>query len=133
MNEVRIDKRALSHERLRVYGIAIRFLSFTVHTLERTPKGYASLTDQWRRAALSIPLNIAEGAGKASRADSARFFTVARGSPMECGAIIDACAILGLLRQDEVGQGKQMVVSLAAMLSTLSRREVRDRSPMRET
>ncbi|MFN0248337.1 MAG: four helix bundle protein [Kofleriaceae bacterium] len=54
--------------------------------LHRIPKGHADLVDQLRRAAQSIPQNIAEGAGKTGRADKARYYAIARGSAMECAA-----------------------------------------------
>lgn len=43
-----------------------------------------SLVTQFRRAAVSIPANIAEGFRKASRADKARFLNIAQGSLEEC-------------------------------------------------
>jgi four helix bundle protein len=42
------------------------------------------LTSQFRRAAVSIPANIAEGFRKKSRMDKARFFNIAEGSLGEC-------------------------------------------------
>ena len=47
------------------------------------------IVDQLYRAALSIPLNIAEGAGRYSKPDKRNFYTIARGSVFECTAIID--------------------------------------------
>jgi hypothetical protein len=52
----------LSFQRLDVYRCAIEFLALAIDLTTRLPKGYASLADQFRRAALSGPLKIAEGA-----------------------------------------------------------------------
>jgi four helix bundle protein len=42
------------------------------------------LSHQMRRTAVSIPANIAEGFGKRSRAEKARFLNIAEGSLEEC-------------------------------------------------
>src|SRR5690606_11885941 len=47
------------------------------------------VSNQLGRASLSVPLNIAEGSGKFSKADRKNYFTTARASVFECVAIID--------------------------------------------
>ncbi|MEN8791197.1 MAG: four helix bundle protein [Lentimonas sp.] len=42
------------------------------------------LISQYRRASVSIPANIAEGCGKRTAADKARFYNIAQGSLNEC-------------------------------------------------
>src|SRR5262245_8942501 len=70
----------LDHERLDVYQRAIEFLAIAFAVADRIPRGYASLADQLRRAAMSIPLNVAEASGKLDGPDRRRFHAVARGS-----------------------------------------------------
>jgi four helix bundle protein len=109
----------LSHENLRVYQSAIRFLSYTTALSRNLPRGSSELKDQLGRAALSICLNIAEGAGKVGRADSGKYYAIARGSGLECGAVLDACGVLGLVGKDEVEEGKRILVPVVGMLSKL--------------
>jgi len=45
--------------------------------------------DQLGRASFSVPLNIAEGSGKFSKADRRNYFTTARASLFECVAVLD--------------------------------------------
>jgi four helix bundle protein len=110
----------LYHEKLDVYQLSIQLTAKSVIISESLPKGYASLADQLRRASMSIPLNIAEGVGKPSPADQARFHAIARGSAMECGAILDVVRVLQG-SADSLDRAKELVVRIVEMLTKMCR------------
>ena len=68
------------HERLDVYSLALDLLVLADDTIEHLPRGRSHLADQLGRAATSIVLNIAEGAGKFSKPDKRRYYLTAVGS-----------------------------------------------------
>jgi len=106
--------------RLDVYGCAISFFKLAIPLTERAPTGYHSLNDQLRRAAVSIPLNIAEGSGRFDR-DERRYFLIARGSALECAAILDVLEALGAASSAEVAQAHDLLERIVSMLTKLSK------------
>ena len=82
-------------------------------------KASAALRDQFERASVSIVLNIAEGAGRRSKRDKARFYSIARGSAMECGGVL---AILSARQIAECESARKLLVRVVQMLSALERR-----------
>ena len=56
-----------------------------------------SLVDQLRRAAISVPSNIAEGAGRGTNQDALRFLYIARGSLCELRTQVEVMQEAGLL------------------------------------
>ena len=84
-------------------------------------RGYAHLADQRRRAATSSPLNIAEAAGRTSEADAARHYAIARGSSMECAAVLDALKVLSAVEQDRYARAMELLEREVAMLTKLCR------------
>ena len=113
------DLPKLSHERLDVYQKSIQFLALATTVMASLPRGYGELVDQLKRAALSVPLNIAEASGRTGSKDNAKHFSIARGSALECGAIIDACRTLQILDQTTFVAAKRLIVAEVAMLSKL--------------
>ena len=69
-------KWALDHEKLDVYQVAIEFVVLADEIVENLPRGRAYLSDQLHRAALSIALNIAKGAGEYAIEEKARFYRI---------------------------------------------------------
>jgi four helix bundle protein len=104
---------------LDVYQAAVRFLPLATAIADGLPPRYASMAEQLRRAALSIPLNIAEGTGKTSRPDQRRFYAIAHGSAMECAAIIDACRAIALIVEEQAKESAQLLLSTVMMLSRM--------------
>ena len=112
--------KELSHEKLIVYQKAKEFLKVANTIIKGLPKGNATLADQLRRASLSINLNIAEGAGKRSQRDRKNFYSIARGSALECGAIIDCCETLELSNEYVNKTGRNLLVEITSILSKMS-------------
>jgi four helix bundle protein len=59
----------LDYEKLEVYQLSLQFVAASARILAQLPAGYSSFADQLRRAALSVPLNIAEAVGKTQMPD----------------------------------------------------------------
>jgi four helix bundle protein len=108
-------------QRLDAYRAASEFLAAAYKLTDETTRGHGDLADQLRRAALSIPLNIAEGSGKKGR-DAARFHTIARASALECAAILDAFESMSLVSLATLSPHRQLLDRLVAMLTGLIRK-----------
>src|SRR5947209_7894207 len=109
------------HEKLDVYNEAIAFCGWVGEFLD-TVTAKAAAKDQLDRASTSVPLNIAEGNGKFSPADRARFFEVARGSAVECAACLDVFVVRKFANFEQIGTAKEQLVKIVQMLVGLLRR-----------
>jgi four helix bundle protein len=110
----------LSHERLDVYQCAIQFLVLARRIVRNFPKGHADLADQLMRAARSTPLNIAEGAGKLTRAERTRYWTHARGSALETAACLDVAKVEEIITDQHFNDGKHLLERIVSMLTKMT-------------
>jgi four helix bundle protein len=108
------------HERLDVYRTAIEFVVTADTIASRLPRGRHYLADQLRRAATSITLNIAEGAGEFSRGEKSRFYRIARRSATECTAVRDVCQNLELGTPQDFEEGRELLHRIISMLTRLT-------------
>ena len=88
------------HEKLDVYREAIDFCGWVDDFLAAISTK-AAAKDQLGRASTSIPLNIAEGNGKFSAKDRARFLEMARRSALECAARLDVLFVRKLASESK--------------------------------
>jgi four helix bundle protein len=110
----------LSFQKLRVYQRSIEFLAVTLEIVEALPKGHAELADQLLRAAQSQPRNIAEGAGRRTAMDQARFYTLARGSAMEAAAALDTMRVMKLMSETTYDRAIDLLEGIVAMLTKMT-------------
>jgi four helix bundle protein len=101
------------HEKLDVYRNSIAFCAWVGDFLPLITQK-TSAKDQLDRASTSIPLNIAEGNGKFSVKDRARFLKMARGSALECAAALDVLVARKLATAEQVVDPKTQLVALFA-------------------
>ncbi len=108
-------------ENLDVYQKAIAFCNEVYTLTKKWPREYLfDLTSQFRRAALSISLNIAEGSSR-SKKDFARFIDIARSSCLECVALIGIASKQKLVPENTENALMQELISLSKMLSELKK------------
>ena len=111
---------------LIVWQKAHQFVLSAYRLSESFPKPETyGLTSQLRRAAVSIPANIAEGFKKTGRADKARFMNIAQGSLEECRYYLILAADLGYGKTKELDSqldeiGRMLCSYAAAILSPVS-------------
>ena len=78
------------------------------------------LVPQMRRAAASIPMNIAEGYGKKeSEKEYRRFLVIAKGSCNEMSVQIDFCKDLGYITDEDHKEMQSMYTDISKMLTGL--------------
>ena len=108
------------HEKLDVYRVSVEFMKWAFALCERFTGLHRHARDQLLRAALSVPLNIAEGNGKRSQAERKRFLEIARGSAQECAATIDILVACKAMNTEEGNRGKELLVRVVSMLTKMT-------------
>ena len=103
------------HEKLTVYKRALEFAAWSQHLIESVTKK-TSTRDQLERSGDSIALNIAEGNGKFSQKDRARFFQIAHGSALESAACLDLLVARGCCTAGAIAKGKATLEEIVKML-----------------
>jgi len=91
------------------------------------PAEIYGLTSQIRRAAVSIPSNLAEGFARQTNGDFARFLAIANGSLAELETQMIIAVNLGFVHHDELKEADGLASEVGKMINALSRK-LRDAS-----
>ena len=106
------------HEKLSVYQRSLEFAGWSQILIDSVSKKTGT-RDQLQRAGDSVALNIAEGNGKFSQKDRARFFQIAHGSALESAACLDLFVVRGCCGADRIVEGKSLLEEIVKMLFTM--------------
>jgi four helix bundle protein len=115
---VAVPAPILDAEKLVCYELALE-LQVLCGTL--APAGHRVLQDQLERASLSVVCNIAEGAGRRSRKDKRRMYTIARGSATETAAIVDVLRLRHLAPEGQCRSARSLALRVVQLLTKLDK------------
>ena len=108
------------HKQLDAWTTAVELAQLVYKTTDEFPaREQFGLTNQARRAAISIPSNIAEGAARQTKKEFIQFLYQARGSLFETVACLKLAQELGYLTQQQVTPLLQQTHEINRMLSGL--------------
>lgn len=110
----------LNHKKLDVWKKSIEFVSDIYQSTDKFPKTEIyGLTNQLRRAAVSIPSNIAEGASRKSSLERKRFYEIARSSLVEIDTQLEIALRLNFSTGEKLKNITDKMNHIFAMLSKL--------------
>jgi four helix bundle protein len=110
----------LNHQKLNIYTISREFVSECYRLTNKLPASEKfGMITQIRRAALSVHLNIAEGASRKSEGERKRFYEIARGSLVEIDAALDIAVDLKYVIGVELQSLSTSMVNCFRILSGL--------------
>lgn len=117
MNANHVASRPLPHHRLVAYDVARDLLLAVMSCRIRD----ARLREQALKSAKSACLNVAEGAGRMSRADKARSYAIARAEAVEAAAAVEIAALCGDTSSAAAGEVARLADRAVALLTGLCR------------
>ena len=118
-----MDDLDFQYRKLIVWQKAMQFSKIVYSLLNQFPvtEKYA-LADQVRRAAVSVPSNIAEGCGRASNRDYAHFLSIARGSLYETMTQLEMAQSLGYI--DAIKDVEELASEISRLLTSLMKKYI---------
>lgn len=109
-----------THRDLRVWQQSIDFVSSIYLMTRSLPKEELfGLASQMRRAAVSVPSNIAEGYARGTDKEKIHFLRISSGAMSELETQLTLCLKLGYISQEEYNATSEKLVSVWKQLNAL--------------
>ncbi len=109
-----------SHRDLVVWQKAMDLTVLIYQLSAKFPSNEAyRLVAQITRSAASVPANVAEGRGRATKRDFAHFVAIAKGSLMETETFMTLAVRLGYVSQAEAQPAMSLITEVSKMLTAL--------------
>jgi four helix bundle protein len=109
-----------NYQELQVWQKAMDLAVESYGLIKKLPKEEVySLSDQIRRASVSIPSNIAEGNGRQNPNEFKIFLRYAKGSAAELETQLLLCQRIGYLSSNDIAPALALLTEISKMLSTL--------------
>ena len=110
------------HKKLDVWKAAMKVAQKTYQLTKTFPEEEKfGLVSQMRRAAVSIPCNIAEGAARQGKREFKNFLSIAQGSLSELDTQFELAVLLGFLSDEKMNEITEQLKRIDMMLSGLIR------------
>ena len=109
-----------THKDLKVWQRSVSFTTEIYKISQGFPREELfALTSQIRRAAYSIPMNIAEGYGRGANKDYAHFLSIARGSLYELDTQLNIAVMLDFITTEQTQEALILCEECGRMLNTM--------------
>ena len=109
-----------AHKKLEVYKLSIELVKDIYEFTSTLPNDEKfGLISQLKRASVSVPANIAEGAARNTKKEFVNFLYISQGSLSEIDTLIDLCISLNISRHGIPETVNQKISKLSAMLNKL--------------
>lgn len=111
-----------NYEKLNVWQDSMDLVKKIYLLTQKFPKEEIhGLTSQIRRAAVSVPANIAEGHGRSTKRDFRQFIFISKGSLQEISTLIQIAEAMGYISKQDLEDVQFSIISLIRRLSNLTK------------
>ena len=110
----------LSHKKLDIWNLSLELVSEIYSLVSQLPKEELfGLTNQLKRASVSVSSNIAEGLSRTSKLEKVRYLEISRSSLVEIDTQLEIVLKLKLCSKNDLIEIEKLLNSLFAMITSL--------------